>query len=76
VPASNDHARLARLSAPPRNIRSIPRQVRRKATMLMRQHRPPPMAYTSESEFAAAIAPYSYGVSTTGVKKSVVTISA
>ena len=32
----------------------------------------PPMAYTSLIEFAAAILPKSYGLSTMGVKKSVV----
>jgi hypothetical protein len=36
----------------------------------------PPIAYTSLKEFAAAICPKEYGSSTTGVKKSVVNITA
>ncbi|MND00278.1 hypothetical protein D3C83_188320 [compost metagenome] len=35
-----------------------------------------PIAYTSESAFAAAIAPKSYGSSTIGVKKSSVATTA
>ena len=36
----------------------------------------PPIAYTSDSALVAAIRPQSYGSSTMGVKKSVVTTSA
>jgi hypothetical protein len=36
----------------------------------------PPIAYTSDSAFVAAIRPQSYASSTTGVKNSVVAISA
>ena len=36
----------------------------------------PPIAYTSDKAFAAAIRPQSYGSSTIGVKKSVVSTSA
>ncbi len=45
-------------------------------TRLIANNGVPPIAYTSESAFAAAIAPNQYGSSTTGGKKSAVCTSA
>src|SRR5918995_780982 len=66
-------------SAPPSRTRassSNGRPSRGHATRFSARTGAPPMAYTSESAFVAAIRPQSYGSSTMGVKKSVVTTRA
>jgi hypothetical protein len=69
----------AHTSAPPRRISrstSPPRSASGKATRFRAVTGTPPIAYTSDSAFAAAIRPKSYGSSTIGVKKSAVDTSA
>ena len=66
-------------SAPPRRISpstATSSSDSGKPTMLSAVIGLPPMAYTSLSALAAAMAPKSYGSSTMGVKKSVVKTSA
>ncbi len=78
-PPATKHPACAATSAPPRS--TWPRMARSspspgQATRLTANSGRPPIAYTSDSAFAAAIRPQSAGSSTIGVKKSVVSTSA
>ncbi len=71
-PPTSRHSASFILSAPPRRISVSTHGSRQlgKQTIFMAVSGTPPIAYTSDKEFAAAIAPKVYGSSTMGVKKS------
>ena len=78
-PPATKHPARAATSAPPRS--TWPKMARSspspgQAARLTANSGRPPIAYTSDSAFAAAIRPQSAGSSTIGVKKSVVSTSA
>ena len=78
-PPATKHPACAATSAPPRS--TWPKMARSspspgQAARLTANSGRPPIAYTSDSAFAAAIRPQSAGSSTIGVKKSVVSTSA
>ncbi len=75
MPADDRGARLGhRVRAAAQDLAQHvrPERLERKATRFSALTGSPPIAYTSESAFVAAIRPNAYGSSTIGVKKSTV----